>query len=509
MLDRLRLLLSLLLFLLFVSCGSTWRQSEKKPISGLWISSGQEAPEASDVARLQEAGVGEIFVEVARLDLDSSGEMLERGSLPTIPSGTPVTLVIRGAWPRSITEPAAPAELAAEALQQLRFDVEARGWLPVGFHFDFGATGALEAYGTFLEALREEIDRSLFLSASVARNWVDDPELARVAGAADFLVAFLYGQRPGEQEDPTAWDFIRLEKSLQTLESLNARYMIGLVTVGMARHLSSSGQVKAHSTEMALQTMLWNRNLKLRAGFSLEGVNRQVYTMEAERRATVGSWQIQPGESIRVVRSATAHLEELLRLVGALHLEGHLGQVYYRLPRDGEDLSLSLDNLLDGLAAEPATPEITFDVKLQRRTGRGWIFRFVVDSSNGENSEFSLLDNNFLQVVADQGTFSNKVEIGDFYRYELYRATAAGVERTFRQANAIRLHVPLLGGKQTITSGDIELIGNREPIFEITASFLLPDGRTLELGPATWRRGELELPGDEEAPEDAALADEA
>lgn len=506
MIRRYQLASLLLAALLLGACLDALRRPQKAPGSALWLDAEVPPPETSQLARLKERGVGELFLDAGTLELGS--RTLEPSRLPDVPSGTPATLVIDGLWAPDLRDYGDAAKVVAERVRQLRFGAEARGLLPVGYHFDLRGVDDVEGYGRFLDALRGELDRALFLSASVRRGWIDDPGLKTVTDAADFVVPFLYGQRQREREDADAWDFIRLERSLQTLEALGARYMVGLITLGTATLHDRGGDAKARTTRLSLQDLLWNRRLKLRAGFSLEGVNRQVYTVVAERTSTVGDWSLRPGDSVRVVRPATSHVEEFLRLRGAWNLQGLLGQVYFRVPAPGERLSLSVENLLNGLDPTPATPDLGLDVRLQRGTGHGWLFRMILTNRNGEVTALSLIDSNYVQLRTDRGRFG-RVDVGDFYRFVLFRAGEDGsVEQTFREANVLRLHLPLLEGEQSLTSGDIEIRapGSRsgaQPVLTLEAGFILTDGRSLTLGPLTWRRGAVQA-----ASEPAGAADD-
>lgn len=148
-------------------------------------------------------------------------------------------------------------------------------------------------------------------------------------------------------------------------------------------------------------------------------MNRRVYAVAAEKNTRVGSWEVRTGETVRAVRAATSDLEELMRLLGAWEIPRHLGQVYYRLPSAEERLSLSLENLLNALDPTPASPELEFDVHPQRRTGRGWLVRFSISNQNGEITELSLMDSNFLQARCLGCVFGQQVSTGDFYRFDL------------------------------------------------------------------------------------------
>lgn len=457
----------------------------KVPTSALWVGQGGVL-EASDLTRLQEAGVDEIFFYLGKFDPDADGGPLVIEGLRDVPGGIPLTMAISGQWSESLEAAEELAEQTAEAAKQLRFDVGDSGALPVGLHFDFTDVSSFESLTKFLEVLRKKFERDLFLSFSVQREWLSDPGLADAVGRVDFIVPFLYGQRIREAEDPQAWDFVELERNIQKLEDLDSPYMIGIVTLGTATHLDARGSVKARMTPISLQEILWNRDLSLRPGFSLEGSNRRVYSVEAEKPTTVNKWELEVGDVVRVVRAATTDLEGLDRILETLEMPNHLGQLYYRLPRDEERLSLSLDNLLDVFDDTPAEPDLLFDASLQRRTGRGWLMRFSITNRNDEITELSLVDSNYLQARCLNCVFG-KADPGDFYRYDLYKTNSSGeLERTFRRSDLIRFHVPILEGEQNVTSGDVETHLRGEPRVEIEGRFLLPDGRYLEIPPTLW-----------------------
>jgi hypothetical protein len=468
-------------------CLDSWQRPTKAPVSMLWLGRMSPALEGSDVARLKDAGVGELIVRVGTLDLDSDDGPIVRDpadSSVSLPLSVPVTLALGGSFHSADPETAAARVVAAA--DQLRFELEGRGSLPVGLHFDLDRVGTFLSYGAFLSAVRKELDKSLFLSASLQRDWVREAEVGEIARAVDFVVPFLYGQRIEEPEDGEAWDFVELERKLRILEEIGSPYMLGVVVLGTATYLGGDSRVKARRTALSLQEILWNRDLKLRPGFSLEGVNRRVYGVVAERKTRVGSWELANGEGIRVVRAATSDLEELMRLLGAWELPHHLGQVYYRLPAEDERLSLSFENLLNALDTTPATPELQFDVSLQRRTGRGWLVRLSITNLNGEITELSLMDSNYLQARCLNGTFGQRIRTGDFYRYDLFRLDGDELERTFRSPDVLRLQLPILEGQQRVESGDVEVLVSGQPRLELLGQFLLPDGRRLTVGPVPW-----------------------
>ncbi len=487
-----RLILAAGCALVLAACPESWRLAEKSPGSALWLGSRSQPLPASDLARLDEAGIREVYMTVARLAPSEPGGPLVPLEVPAPPRSMPVTLAISGEWTGAEDAGSLSARVAG-AVRELRFDIESRGGVPAGLHFDLRSVESFESYAAFLAALRTEFDGSLFVSTTLRRPWLDRPAVEEVCRAVDFVVPFLYGQRVDEAEDGRAWDYIEVEQQLQRLEELEVPYLIGIIGLGTATHLNADGNVKARTTLLSLQEIVWNRDLRLRPGFSLEGVNRRVYAVVADRPTRVGKWRLTAGDGVRVVRAATSDVEELTRLVDVWQIPHHLGQVYYRLPSPEEHLSLTLENLLNALDPTPASPQLELDVSLQRRTGRGWLVRLSVRNGNGEITELSLLDSNYVQARALGGEFSSRVKVGDFYRYELYRTDRDGEPvRDIRSPDLLRLHLPILEGRQQLTSGDVEVKVDGPPVLEVEGRFLLPDGRTITVGPRTWRDGEFE-----------------
>ncbi len=491
------------------ACPESWRPPEKAPGSALWLGNRSEPLESRELARLAEAGISEVYLTAARLDPSAPEGPLVPLEVPDLPGSMPLTLAVSGEW-TGAEDPEQLAERVAGATRALRFDIESRGGVPAGLHFDLKAVADLESYGAFLERLRKDLDRNLFLSTSLKRGWIDAPGIEAVAQAVDYLVPFLYGQRVDEPEDGKAWDYIELELKLRQLEELSVPYLIGVIGLGTATHLSGAGGVKARTTRLSLQEIVWNRKLKLRPGFSLEGVNRRVYAVTAEKPTTAGKWRLKSGEGIRVVRAATSDIEELSRLVDVWSIPNHLGQLYYRLPSPEERLSLTVENLLNALDPTPASPDLELGVSLQRRTGRGWLVRLSISNGNGEITELSLIDSNYIQAKAlGGGEFATRVKEGDFYRYELYRTREGGEpERNIRRPDLIRFHLPILEGRQQLTSGDVEVKVQGTPALEVEGRFLLPDGRTITVGPRVWRGGKFEDEVEAEA-EDAEAGETA
>lgn len=490
-----RLLLLSVLCVGLAACPDAWSRKGRSPVSGIWIGVESGRLEPSGAALLQTVGIEEAFVEMAVLDPNQSQPIRRHSDLPQ-DMGLPVHLVVTGSpqLPSADDEVEALATTVAESLRQLRFEAESRGWLVLGICFDLGEGTSLSREAALLHELRGRLD-DLFVSATVRRDDIksDSDELDALSSSVDFLIAELYGQRPGTADVKAAWDFGQMEKNVEILEDLGVPYQVGVVTLGTASYASRKGAVKSQTTEMTMQQVMADRNMRMQPGFALEGTDRRVYVLRAEGPARVNHWDLVEGELVRVVRAATYDLEELHRLLSLWPAKHHLGQVYYRLPGPQEGLSLPVESLAGALDTSPATPELVLDVSVQRRVGRGWLVRFMIENLNREFTELSFTQYNYIEVRTNQGAFAAEQKPGDFYSYDLYLEREEGEEnpkRTIRNPNLMRLQVPVLEADQRVSTGDI-LVESRRLELSLQGRFLLPDGRVLELGPAYFHDGEL------------------
>lgn len=465
--------------LLFAGCSGP----DKEPGSALWVEPEDVAlVGGSLLSRVADAHIRELFVPLADL---GAGGALKRRAMPELPS-LPLTVVVAGSGrdlpknPRAITED----------LRRIFADVEALGAVPSGVHFDLDGLGAVENGAAFFKKLRRELDAA-FVSLTLRHSWVDDPKLLSLGDAVDFVVPFLYGQREDEPEAKEAWDLDVVRQRLERLEKAGVPYLLGVSGVGTATRKGPTGEVESASTEHAPHTFMWNRGLRLKPGIDPDDAGRPVYTLVAENGARAGGWEIEPSDEIRLVWPTTPYLDKLLDAVAQGGYRRLLGQLYYRLPAAEEGLSITVENIVNALAAGPVDPDLEVEVSVSRRGRRNTRFRFVVSSSNGEATEYSLLGNNYLQVKTDTNSLG-RVDLGNFYRYDILHVAPDGkAERVMRNSNTLRLHVPVVEGHQRVESGDV-VIHRRSPELEIEGKFLMPDGRTLALGPYTWKEGKLQ-----------------
>jgi len=475
------------LAVLAAGCLTEWRRPERSPGSAAFVPAEGTALATGEIVAAQRAGLKDLFVMGSELAWNGDLPELRLSRIESVPAHTAVTIVVHGSWPGPNTDADEVGERLAEETRRLRLGLEGRGLVPSGVHFDVDADGALKAYGEALAELRGAMDRTLFLSATVERRWLADPQLRAVAKGVDFMVPFLYGQRPGEPEDPEAWDLQRLPAALRIVEELDRDYLVGAFTVGSAQHLDARGNQMGALTSVSLRRLVGEPALVLQHGFSLEGVDRQVYGFKAMAPVDLEGTPIALGESLRVVRTSPPYLQKLLRRVSEAKAKRCLGVAFYRLPRSEERLSLMLGALVDGLQEAPSAPDLGLSLELLSRDSQGVRVRAVLENRGGEPSELSLLDNNYVELSTSTGVFAS-VEAGSFHRYELRRKGESEVTmQTLRAPNQVRLYQPLLEGGDRLESGPIWLrFSGPQPAIELRASFLLADGREAKPGPIAW-----------------------
>lgn len=484
--DVVALALSVLTLVALGACAGGRREA-RAPGAAVWLS-GRAAPlDLPVLDRLHTGGVADFFVEAAGLEWTGAGVELQRHELPRLPRRERVTLVVSGERPPAGVDTQAAAKQLAAALDGLRLAAEGAGLLPTGIHFDSAAGARLATTATLMAELRDALDGRLHLSASVGRGDLDDPELPKLAEEVDFLVAFLYGQRPGEPEDARNWDLQEVEKGVARLEQLGRHYYLVAASAGSASLRDRRDSTRGISTSLELGALVRDGRLELKRGFSLEGIDRQVYEFRAKAPLAVGDWQLAPGDSVRVVRAATSNLEEFLRRCGAWGTERMLGPLFFRLPEPGERLVLSAANLAAALDPEPSRPRIDLEVEaLESRPGSRTV-RLRLVSHNDESTDLAFFEANYVEVSVTGARIAD-AEPGDFARFELSRDGERSTMQALRQADTVRLWVPWVDGRQELRSGPIEIVpsGREEPGIFSSGRFALTDGTILTLERRAW-----------------------
>jgi hypothetical protein len=454
--------------------------------SAVWIDGAAVPLSVSDVARFEAGGIAEVFVDAARVEWRASQPQLTPRPLPKTPRRVRATLVVRGAWPTGIGDAEAAAKALATSLGAVARNAEEAGLAVSGWHLDFVGLPGKDG-GELAQELRDALEPNLLLSATLPTDALASEGLDDVIGATDFVVSFLYGNREGEAEDPATGDFKQIEQAARKLEELEEPFLVGVVVRGAANVLRN-GQDAGEIPGATLEALAWNRKLRIRHGFSLEGIDRQVYAFTVDSPTRIADTRVYPGDNVRVVCTSTAHMQEMRRLIASWKLEHHLGQLYYRLPHVGDGLTLTADSLARIGAEEPALPDPRIIVtKLGESPGRV-IVKLTLHNASSEASDLAQVDSNLVELWAVGGAFGD-VRPGGFYRYDVYVAGSDGkLVRTIRYPTVLRLFAPLLPAGGTIETGPIEVRTVRSGLadLQVRATFMSPYGGSAEIKPTSW-----------------------
>jgi hypothetical protein len=454
--------------------------------SALWTDAGAPPPTVGDLAALEQAGVSELFVDAAAVEWQGGQPRLQAQPLARVARRTRAMLVLRGDWPLDAVDESA-AKALVSGLEPIARQAEEAGLVVAGWHLDLRGEPR-EPGIKLLTAVRAALEPSLLLAVTVQREAIGGEGLDALRKSTDFLVAFVYGQREGEPDDPAAWDFQKVKTAAQQLDGLDEPFLLGIVVRGAATVVRGGADV-GDIPGATLADLAWNKAMRLAHGFSLEGVDRQVYAFTADYPTRVGGTALVPGDDVRVVSTSTAHLQELRKERADWKLHHCLGELYYRLPHPEERLSLGLESLSRVASGARSLPDPRLTVeKIGGSTGRV-VFRVTLDNPSPEASDIGGVDSNFVELQAVGGAFID-VKPGAFFRYDLLAPGADGRLVRSNYPVIVRLYAPVLAAGAHLESGSIEVRTVPAGLGDLVgrASFLAPYGGSAETPPLSWTK---------------------
>lgn len=483
-----------------IAAGCGGGEGERTPRaagSAAWVDPRAATLDPAGRRALAEAGVEEVFLEAATLAWDGAEPVVEEvpGAFAgAVPAGTPVTLAVRETAAPGVDLDAVEAgRRLAGLLRGLRLRAEAAGLLPLGYHLEL----APASQPGLVRAVRAAAGPGLHVSAALPRAVLRSPEglegARELAGAADFVVTILYGQLPDDPDDPAAWDPERLAADLAALETLERDYLVGLVVVGALHRLSAAGEVAEATTRAQLKALALEPALRLSIADPFAGVGRAVHTFQAQRPVRAAGWELAPGESVRVVRTAPSLVQGVVDRLRTADLRHRLGQLYYRVAAPEEELSLGPEELAAATGASPPVPELVPRVVVESLVRGSVTLHVELRNRSRQSTDLAATDGNFVQVRAREGYFQ-RVEPGEFSRYSLWRGgreVRPGLG--WREPDEVRLYTPMVRGGERIGGAVLELRSRgTRPAVSVAGRFFLPDGRELELPE---RGGSVARPG--------------
>ncbi len=483
---------TVLLAALALSACGVERAPERAMGSAIWVDQDSIPLESKDLQSLDAVGVRELFVPAAELGWSGATPDLRSAEEPIAPPrATPATLVIDGSWPGIEVDWDEVVPLLAGDLEGLRLAAEDRRLLPRGFHFDLDleTPEAVGRLAEFLQRLRKEFQQPLELSVRWPRETPAEKAWKSLAEAVDFVVAPLYGQRPGVPDDPLAWSLDDVAARLTELEELERPYLVEVVIAGSATIYSASGAPSHVLTLGDVQSLAWNRDLEAGYGVALDPGARQVYEFRARAETSAVLRRFEKGERIRVVATSTPILAAVLEALGTATAPSLRGTLFFRAPAGGEQFGLDLEQLLNAhRGGEALQPDLKLEVEVIHRGGSRWALNLSLRNESSEPTELSVLDANWVQIQLEDALV-NWVRPGHFPRYQTFQTGSDGeLYLTLRHADTVRLYVPMVQGRDELMAGPIEVRGWRdgEPKILMGGAFLTPFGGSLELAPERW-----------------------
>lgn len=465
--------------------GTSGRQ--RTPGGALWVPAGSGAIAAEDLLQLREAGVQELFLESGRLAGTPEAPRVERVAWPDLPTGATISVVLRGAAPTPGTDFGLAAQALVAELEALRRDADGRRWLTVGLHLELTSSGepdADAALGEFLEEVRDRLDPAQFLSLGLETTDIARESVLAAATPVDFVVAWLYGQSLDSRDEARAWDPERVLADLDRLEKAELDHLLGLRTVPRFEVLGGDRRSRDTRSRGSLRAFVDRPELVRQAEDVFSGAGRVVYTFRARRPAEAAGLTAKAGEDFRVVRTTPGVVQDLLNRVSARNPRGYLGPVVDRLAREGESLALSLDDVVTAFGNGPVAPKLTPRVVVKSRRSDTWVLEVVLENEGRRDTDLAATDWNFLQVRV-AGAYIGRVVPGSFSRYRLWlkeQEVRAGVG-AWREPDEVRLYTPLVEGGDMLRA-EIEVrTRSSAPTLTLGGSFVLPEGRILELTP--------------------------
>ena len=372
--------------------------------SAAWMDAAAAPLEVADLARMEGGGIGELFVEAASLDWQGGQPQVAPLQLPRPGRRSHATLVLRGDWPTATGRRRCCGAVAGDGPRRghaprRRKQPGVAGWHPrPAGRAGQGRrrarrclAGGARAYAAALG----DATRDALAAEGIAGAHPTPP-----TSSSRFSTAARRGTgrcpRRGTSEG---------QAGAAQLEKLEEPFLVGVVVRGVAT-LVRRGALVEEIAGASLGELAWNRQLRVRHGFSLEGVDRQVYSFTAHEPTRVGETRLLVGDDVRVVGTSTAHVQELRRQIAVWKLEHCLGELYYRLPRPGEALTLDAANLARVGGETPALPVPRVTVtKLAVSPGRV-VVKLLLENASSEGSDLGHVDNNFVELWARDGASS-------------------------------------------------------------------------------------------------------
>lgn len=425
--------------------GAARSAREAPPGDGVWFEDGLGASETEVDAQLRHAGFATAFLPALRLSGVGGAWTAADVPPPPRPFGDVAVFLVVAGGPE-VAKAAAPADapsaeaFAATVSRALRGRLEARalyGAKVAGVHLDLPfAPASAAAYGTFLKAFRAKLPPDLLLTVSLrfAPAQGEGPRLGEALGAADGLVAFVFGEMASAS--PVRTD--EIGKPWWAAYSPAAR--------GVWK--DASGQVQGTLPERLLLKLADDPRVDLSGDLTFREEAASAFLLSVLQPVRDAELSLRPGDRVSFRQPA---LSEMLTrfgadLAGRRRVRGRIVAVQGRTESERIFTLAALSDVILGHSLDP-------DLRVFVSGARTPVVTVLAQNASVHASVISRTLN-WVDVDLPAGSIRD-VQPGGFDRYDLHDAQGRAV--TPGRATRVRFYETLLGPSERVEPARILL----------------------------------------------------
>jgi hypothetical protein len=405
-----------------------------------------EAPTNEQVRRVFEAtNAKTLFQRAGQIDIVASRRpVLIRPVRGSLPSGVPLHLVYNGT-PEFLRafESLGIEQLSQFIVETFRGDSDraARDGASVeGLQVDLDVpTRLLPRYAEVLSRVREILPTGTKLSITGLPTWMSSPFIQPLLEQVDFWIPQFYGAgipfRAG-QRIPISSTLTIADEVAKTA-ALGKPFYAGLSAYGYATLYGADGSLVELRGDIAPELATRNDALELveTGGYEKEvGAGEVMYVYRARRDLVLDGLVVEQGETLVFDQPTQASLRAGAR---AVHENGGpelLGICVFRIPTEGDEVTLSLAEMRSALLDLP--PKVSTALQLNEHNGS-----LALDAANTGTVSGIIGEGSFaVDVSVPPGSFSGLSRLEGFSSFETLCNGAGGAAQpcSQRRANEVR-----------------------------------------------------------------------
>ncbi len=248
----------------------------------------------------------------------------------------------------------------AETYRQDAAQAERDGCRVVGLQLDIDApTSGLPRYAALLRLVREALPSATQISITGLPTWMNAPALRRVLDQTNFWIPQFYGDLiPKDLSDAgTITAPFALSHQVAQARRLEHPFYAGLAAYSHALLYSKQGTLIALRGDIAASDIVRQKDLQLirRQAFPVSNdkdasIGEWRYVFQATKEVSIGNWNMRRGEHLVLNVPTAAGLRHAARTVRAEAGANLRGVCVFRLPREGDETTLTNGEIAFALA---------------------------------------------------------------------------------------------------------------------------------------------------------------